>query len=191
MPIKMLNLNLSIPIAEFLVFAAQRSTGLRIDVLGDDKPVSKKDVKLLEGPKPKALPRPKGVHARTRGKDANGAPMTAIAVMLKTMAHKPKHTMKLAELRLLMTSVGLTEGSANSQMFIMMKRGLARKIVDGEYQLTAQGLRECVRLGFKIGQAETKTKKPAKAPVKAKKPAAPKTQEPAEVPAVTEETQNG
>jgi hypothetical protein len=183
MPIKDLDFHFRIPLTTILNLVAVGHAEMKIDVFGDNKVKRVKqlnghsDPKLLEAPK-KTLGAPKKApgapRARTRGRDANGEKITAIDLMMRLMASRPDHTITVVEARELLVSSGLSAKSAHGQAFVMRKRGLARRTADGNTQLTAAGLRDCLKAGYKVvGRTAAKNKDAAKAsPVKAKKKSA-------------------
>jgi hypothetical protein len=184
MAIKKLNFSFEVPITALLSLIATGNTGLKIDVLGDDKshPIGKllngahPAMKLLEGPKgPKkgggigspGQPRQRGVE--------NGQPITAYNAMMKAMGARSDHTLSNADLRALVGGIGLAPSSANSQISLMRTRGHAKRIGEGIYQLTAHGIMECEKRGFKVVGKNRKPpdkKKKSKASASAETPVA-------------------
>jgi hypothetical protein len=168
MPIKKLNFSFEVPITALLGLIATGNAGLKIDVVGDDKPAkvpkllngAHPDMKLLEGPKRRgSVPG----EPRNRGKDEHGNRMTAFSAILKALAHARDHTTTLVALRPIVAGLGLAASSANSQISLLRTRGLARRISEGEYQLTKSGMAEAEKRGLIKAKAKPKTKASNKA----------------------------
>jgi len=150
MAIKKLTFSFDVPLTSLLSLIAAGQADLRIDVLGDDKPLSAKALAAagISG----LLPRPHG-HTdvtRSRGIDASGNRKTAKAAMLEGMAKAAGHTMTLAQMRPLVAALGLSPASANSQISFITKKGWAETTEPGKHRLTESGLTECARRGFDV-----------------------------------------
>lgn len=146
MAIKKLTFSFELPVTQLLGLIATGNTGLKIDVLSDDKIHA---LKALNGARPKLLEGPKKPHGntgnagpKTRGKDASGQPLTAYNAILRALAKASDHTLTLAKLRPIVAELGLSPSSANSQISLMRTRGQAKHVADGTYQLTKNGLAE-------------------------------------------------
>lgn len=170
MAIKKLNFSFEVPITALLGLIATGNSALKIDVFGDDK--TSQTAKLLNGAHPKIgrLEGPKkakskkgvgtGNGPRQRGKDEHGKPITAYNTILRTLAKAPNHTMLLSDLRSKIAAIGLNPSSANSQISLLRTRNLAKRIGEGEYRLTANGLHEAERRGLVRPKAAPKADAP-------------------------------
>jgi hypothetical protein len=175
MAIKKLTFSFDVPITAFLGLIATGNSGLKIDVVGDDKvhPLARalnghNGVKLLEGPKHGNSGQ---TGPRARGKDAHGHTKTAYVAILETLARAPDYTATVRELRPIVQKLGLADNTAASQVALMRTRGHAKRIGEGTFQLTKPGIAECERRGIAvIGQSRK---------AKAKRPPKPKTPAPA------------
>jgi hypothetical protein len=191
MAIKKLTFTFEVPITQLLGLIATGNSGLKIDVMGDDKvhPIAKAlngahpAMKLLEGPKAAKPAKAHGVGTgngpRQRGKDGNGEPITAYNAILRALAKASDHEMQLAELRTVVGGTGLSPSSANSQISLMRTRGIARRAGEGVYQLTARGLAEAEKRG--LVKAHPKAHPKPKPPKKKPPAPAPEAAEPAPV----------
>jgi hypothetical protein len=171
MAIKKLTFTFEVPITQLLGLIATGNSGLKIDVMGDDKvhPIAKAlngahpAMKLLEGPKPaKAHGIGTGNGKRQKGQDANGQPITAYNTILRALAKASDHEMQLSELRPMVGDIGLSPGSANSQISLMRTRGVVRRAGEGVYQLTARGVAEAEKRGLVKAHPKPKPKPPKK-----------------------------
>ena len=177
MAIKKLTFSFEVPITQLLGLIATGNSGLKIDVLGDDKPVSqhrlngRNGVKLLEGPKRQD----KG--PRNRG--TNGVPSWII--MLEALAKNPEHTKTTGDLGKVLVANGLSAKSVSPQLTKMQSEGFVTRVEPGVDKLTASGIREAIKRGHKIGHSMAAKKKPPKK----KKPAV------AAAPAVAAEVGHG
>jgi hypothetical protein len=178
MAIKKLTFTFEVPITQLLGLIATGNSGLKIDVMGDDKvhPIAKAlngahpAMKLLEGPKPaKARGVGTGNGKRQRGQDSNGEPVTAYNAILRALGKASDHEMQLSELCAIVAGVGLSPKSANSQISLMRTRGIARRAGQGVYQLTGRGVAEAEKRGLVKVHAKPKPPKPK--PPKKKEPA--------------------
>ena len=164
MPIKNLRFSFDVPITALLGLIATGNAGLKIDVYGDDKPgkiprLPKNGTKLLEGPKP--------------GRVKNGAGRPSWLLMLEAMAKNPEHTETTVDLGAMLVSHGLAKNSVSPQMTMMKKNGFVTKIDQGVYRLTASGLREAAKRGYKVANASAPKKRKKKTnPAAAAAPAA-------------------
>ena len=146
MAIRKLTFSFEVPITQLLGLIATGNSALKIDVLGDDKVHPLKALngtKLLEGPK-KARGGVNG-RPRSRGKDKSGQPLTAYSAIIRALAKAADHTLTLADLHPIVTDLGLSASSANSQISVMRARGHAKRVTDGTYQLTKNGLAEAAK----------------------------------------------
>jgi hypothetical protein len=189
MAIKKLTFSFEVPITQLLGLIATGNSGLKIDVVGDDRPHPM--AKLLNGAHPamKLLEGPKHGNtgkSRARGQDANGHAKTGYQAMLEAMAKAPDYAMPIDKLRPIVAALGLTPSTASSQVSLMRQRGHARRISDGIYGLTANGIHECERRNIPVIGKSRKAK--AKKKAVPKKPAAKK---PAPVEPVAAEQDHG
>ena len=151
MAIKKLTFSFEVPITQLLGLIATGNSGLKIDVLGDDRPAPQKrlnhhnGVKLLEGPKHVQKP---------RVRSTNGQP--SWVSMLEAFAKNPEHTKSTADLGKLLVKNGLSSKSVSPQLSKMQSEGFVTRTEPGVYRLTAKGLREAIKRGF---GAERKTPK--------------------------------
>lgn len=165
MAIKKLTFSFDVPLTSLLGLIATGQADMRIDVLGDDKPLSGKALAaagiagLLSPPKTHGHT---GV-PRSRGVDASGNRKTAQSAMLEGMAKATDYTLTLAQMRPLVAALGLSPSSANSQIATITKKGWAEPTEPGIHRLTESGLKECARRGFEV-LAPVAKGKPAKQP---------------------------
>jgi hypothetical protein len=178
MAIKQVNFSFSVPIEQLLLLVARGNVGMKVDIMGNDPPPMKVVKQLKNGSAPLLLEGPKSAKAkgvgtgngpRQRGKDANGKPITAYNAIIRALAKASDHEMQLSELRPVVEGLGLSPGSANSQISLMRERGIARRAGEGVYQLTARGLGEAEKLGFvkphpKVTKPKAKKKPPPPPP---------------------------
>jgi hypothetical protein len=162
MAIKKLTFSFEVPVTQLLGLIATGNTGLKIDVLGDDKVhhvprlMNGQAQKLLEGPKT-------GKHPKTnRGKDASGKPAIAWQRLLEAFAKNPDHTKGIGDLGTLLEGFGLSKKSVSPQLSMMQKKGWLKRLDAGVYQMTAKGGVMAQRLGFHIADRKLKTKKKSK-----------------------------
>lgn len=157
MPIKKLTFSFDVPLTSLLSLLAAGQADLRIDVLGDDKPVPLSKLLgangvagLLEGPKRvKGPPKP-------RAKDANGKSTTSLDLILGAMAKNPDHIQTSSDLKACLVAGGLKPNSVSPQLTEAMKRGWTRKLEFGVYQLTFEGVEECRRRELEVVEAAPK-----------------------------------
>lgn len=203
MAIKKLKFAFEVPITALLGLIAAGNTGLKIEVIGDDREMpphllNGHGMKLLEGPKPALLegpkkrysPKPLSIDARPSHKTIGDTP--SWQQMLRAFARNPEHTKTAADLKKLIVSIGLMETSMSPQLAMMKNSGLIRSLSTGVYQLTAKGVATAEKLGFHVAGTKSDTKpKPKDKPKPKSKPdkKKPKTKTPEET--VTEEPSHG
>jgi hypothetical protein len=158
MAIKKLTFSFEVPITQLLGLIATGNTGLKIDVLGDDRPTPQKrlnhhnGVKLLEAPKQSRV-------QPSRIRSTNGKP--SWISMLEAFAKNPEHTKSTTDLGKLLVANGLSAKSVSPQLSMMQGEGFVTRTEPGVYRLTAKGLREAIQRGFGVARKPPKKKKPA------------------------------
>jgi hypothetical protein len=156
MAIKKLTFSFEVPITQLLGLIATGNSGLKIDVLGDDRPAPQKrlnhhnGVKLLEAPKQPRIP---------RVRSANGKP--SWVSMLEALAKNPEHTKSTTDLGRVLEANGLSAKSVSPQLSKMQENGMVTRTEPGVYRLTAKGLREAIQRGFGVTRKPPKKKKKA------------------------------
>lgn len=165
MPIKKLTFSFDVPLTSLLSLIAAGQADMRIDVIGDDKPVPLS--KLLASNGVAGLLEPPRASKRTtsRAVDASGKPTTSIAVILAAMASHPDHARSTTDLKPLIAEIGLMPNSVSPQVAMGQKKGWFERVDTGLYKLTAAGIAECERRGIEVFKPPTKTTaKPPKSP---------------------------
>jgi hypothetical protein len=166
MPIKKLTFSWDVPITTLLGLIASGQADLRIDVLGDDKPVPLSKLlanggaaALLEGPKPQSN---RVGQTPARAIDANGNRTTGLHIILTAMARDPDHAATSQSLKEPLIEAGLKPGSASPQLSFAKKQGWAEQTSLGRYKLTNAGIEECKRRNIQVyvAQIEPPEEKP-------------------------------
>ena len=134
MAIKKLHIGFDIDVADFVAYIAARNTGMKIDVLGENKPakIPRVDQKLLEGPR--------------KPRQTNGVP--SWHYILKAMCDDPKATRTIKELSAIVVAHGLAKNSASPQVDMLRKRGWMKRTAPGVYIATPRGIAEAQKLGL-------------------------------------------
>jgi hypothetical protein len=145
MAIRKLTFSFEVPITQLLGLIATGNTGLKIDVLSDDKIHA---LKALNGARPKLLEGPKKPHGnvgnggpKVRGKE-HGKPITAYNAIIRALAKAADHTLTVTDLRSVVGSLGLSPSSASPQISAMRTHWHVKHIGEATYQLTKNGLAE-------------------------------------------------
>jgi hypothetical protein len=139
MPIKKLTFTFEVPITQLLGLIATGNSGLKIDVLGDDRPHKAKaplngQVPLIEGPKRK----PGG--GGKRGK------VPSSTRVLLAMIETPDHTITNKTAGAMLESHGMAGKSVSPIFTVFRRKKYVTRAQPGVFRLTAAGLREAQKI---------------------------------------------